>query len=61
MMRGIKTIRITGGGVSDPLPAVSRPALPLYEGESGFTLSLKQGESRAKHGRGSLSDPVEII
>jgi hypothetical protein len=50
-----------GGTVSDPLPAVSRPALPLYEGESGFTLPLKQGESRAKHGRGSLTHPVEII
>jgi hypothetical protein len=57
--------------VSDPLLAfinaspfgarASRPALPLYQGESGFTLPLIEGESRAlPRGRGSLTHHFEI-
>jgi len=32
--------------VSDPLPA--SPALPLYQGESGFTVPLIKGDSRSE-------------
>ena len=45
---------------SDPLRSQFLLALvPLYQGDSGFnklTLPLKQGESRAKRGRGSIGD-----
>jgi hypothetical protein len=57
--------------VSDPLPAF-RPALPLYQGESGFTVPLIQGDKhersasptgrsikKCRECRGSLTHHVE--
>src|SRR6516162_4426872 len=42
---------------TDPLPPSSKAALPLFEGESGFTVPLIQGDSREakRSGRGSLT------
>ena len=43
-------------------PALRGAALPLFQGESGFTLPLIEGESRAfPRGRGSLTHYVETV
>ena len=46
------------GRVSDPLPA--SPALPLCQGESGFTVPLRQGDKHERSEcRGSLTRTLD--
>ena len=41
---------------TDPLPPSSKAALPLYQGESGFTVPLIQGDKHERSEcRGSLT------
>ena len=62
------------GCVSDPLPTALQSALPLYQGESGFTVPLRQGDkhersasplgrsiNKLRECRGSLTHQVESL
>ncbi|HEY2379819.1 MAG TPA: cobyrinate a,c-diamide synthase [Terriglobia bacterium] len=40
---------------ADPLPTASRPSVPLYQGDNGFTVPLIQGDRRAEGTAGGRS------